>query len=340
MSDSAPDDQGILDPVAAAEAAGLRHASDQEAGIRRTGRTRPRYRWPNGRPVRDPDTLARIAALAIPPAWKDVWISCDAASHLQATGRDARGRKQYRYHDDWTEARSESKFSQLSAFATALPDLRSETGRALRRRRWDKGRVVALGVRLLDITAMRVGNEEYAEENGAYGLTTLLPEHDHTTKRRVCFVFPAKGGGICEVAVVDPTAARLVTACRAVGGETLLSWRADGGVTHSLKSRDVNAYLADYGATAKLFRTWAGSVAALRQRMVDPSSDPSAVVAAVDAAAEHLGNTRAVARSSYVHPAVLEVDEAELRLLARSRRGSRGLSLPERALVGLLGSAP
>ena len=266
---------------------------------------------------------------------------CGSAAIRRHTSRrrdtDARGRKQYRYHDDWTEARAESKFSHLAEFAAVLPELRTETDATLRRRRWDKGRVVALGVRLLDITAIRVGNEEYAEENGAYGLTTLLIEHDQTTRRRVCFVFPAKGGGIREVAVEDPRAARLVTACRAVGGETLLSWRTGAGVSHSLRSRDVNAYLSDYGSTAKLFRTWAGSVAALRQRMVDPSSDPSAVLAAVDAAADHLGDTRAVARTSYVHPAVLEADESDLRLLARSRRGPRGLSSPERALLGLLG---
>lgn len=286
---------------------------------------------------------ARIDALAIPPAWHDVWICSQANGHIQATGRDDRGRKQYRYHDRWRTVRDGDKFAQLAAFGRILPDVRAQVADDLARRGMPRERVLALVVRLLDETLIRVGNPAYAKD-GSYGLTTLQPRHVLVDGSSLTFEFVGKSGGEHEVTVADRRLATAVRACDDLGGQRLFTYRDDGAV-HPVDSDDVNEYLRDIGSpdlSARDFRTWGGTVAAVEHLgpVPPPSSEAEAksvLLAGVDAAAERLGNTRAVCRSSYVHPAVepafLEGDLHDI--WCRSRRTKR-LSRPERATLRLL----
>lgn len=302
-------------PRAEARRSGLRHSSDDRPGIRRRRAGRGfSYRTPDGRHLTDAATLGRIRALAIPPAWTDVWICPDPNGHLQATGRDARGRKQYRYHPRWRRRRDADKFARMAAFARALPRIRRACDHDLARPGLPREKVVAAVVRLLELTLIRVGNDEYARLNRSFGLTTLRDRHATVQGSAVRFRFRGKSGRTHEVDIRDPRLASLVRRCQELPGQELFQYvDADGGV-HDITSTDVNDYLRAVSGddfTAKDFRTWAGTVLAYRAlRSLDPADGEGGrrhdVVRAMEQTAEQLGNTPTVARSSYVHPAVIE----------------------------------
>jgi DNA topoisomerase-1 len=324
-----------------AEDAGLRYATDAGPGLRRVRRGGGfAYLAHDGRPVRDERTLARIRALAVPPAWRDVWICPDARGHVQATGRDARGRKQARYHARWREVRDGAKFERMLEFGRALPSLRSRVARDVAAGDLSRRCVVATVVRLLETTLVRVGNDEYARDNHSYGLTTLRDGHVASFGRTLRLSFVGKGGKPHEVEVSDPRAARVVRECRGLPGRRLFQWVDADGACHAVSSEDVNAYLRDACGedfTAKDFRTWAGTVLALKELAGAPpprgvTAMRRTINAAVDAVAQRLRNTRAVCRRSYVHPAVLRACE-ERRLVDAladcDGRGPRGLRKDE-----------
>jgi DNA topoisomerase-1 len=307
---SAPD----LDPIASAAEAGLRYVTDAAPGIRRLRAGRGfRYTDAEGKPVRDRETLERIHGLAVPPAWTDVWICASPRGHLQATGRDARGRKQYRYHKRWRAQRDEVKYGRMLAFGKALPAIRKRVARDLSRPGLPRERVLAAVVRLLEKTRIRVGNEEYARENRSFGLTTLRDRHANVGSTRIRFRFRAKAGKVQEVEVSDARLARIVRRCQDLPGQELFQYVDEDGEPRSIGSQDVNDYLREITGqdfTAKDFRTWAGTVLAawaLREfEEVDSQAQAKRnVVRAVERVAEELGNTAAVSRSSYVHPSVI-----------------------------------
>ncbi|MEZ4421926.1 MAG: DNA topoisomerase IB [Gemmatimonadota bacterium] len=330
----------------AAEAAGLRYGTDERPGLRRKRRGRGwSYHRPDGSLIRDEKEKERIRALAIPPAWTEVWIASDRRSHLQATGRDDRGRKQYRYHPIWDEVRDTVKFERLRAFGHALPTVRDRVDEALRQRSLSRERVLAAVVALLEMTAIRVGNDEYARENDTYGLTTIRRRHVVVEGDRIEFDFEAKGGKEAHVVVRDARLARVVDACRELPGYEVFKWVDEEGERHDVKSRDVNEFLRDITGepfTAKDFRTWLGTVQAFChlcgcEEEGDEKARAQQCVEAVDAVAERLRNTRAVARSAYIHPAVLDLHaEGELRTRASGRSRESGLSPEEAGLLALL----
>jgi DNA topoisomerase-1 len=264
--------------------------------------------------MRDPETLARIKALAIPPAWTDVWICRWPNGHLQASGRDARGRKQYRYHDRWHERRGTDKFDRMLAFAGALPAIRARCDDDLGRRGLPREKVIAAVVRLLELTLIRVGNDEYARLNKSFGLTTLRDRHARVEGTAIRFRFRGKSGLTHEVGLRDRRLASVVRRCQDLPGQELFQYVDEAGAVQDVASEDVNAYLRDASGgdfTAKDFRTWAGTVLAYRAlRALQPGDDERTarrnVVEAIRQTAGALGNTPAVARRSYVHPAVLE----------------------------------
>ena len=298
-----------------AQAAGLRYATDARPGIarRRAGRGFS-YRRPDGTPVHDLTTLTRIQALAIPPAWTDVWICLDPVGHLQATGRDSRGRKQYRYHARWRTGRDDAKFEGLIDFARVLPRIRERSEADLAKPGLSREKVLAAVVRLLETTLIRVGNDEYARLNRSFGLTTLRTRHATVTGTRIHFRFRGKSGRQHEVGLRDRRLASVVRRCQELPGQELFQYVGADGEPHDVASDDVNAYLreiSDADVTAKDFRTWAGTVLAYRAlRALDAGDDDRTarrnVVEAVRFTSDRLGNTPAVARRSYVHPAVLE----------------------------------
>ena len=298
-----------------AQEAGLTYTSDDEPGIRRIRRGRSfEYRDPDGARVRDASTLDRIRALVIPPAWEDVWITTRPRGHLQATGRDARGRKQHRYHARWRETRDADKFDRMVGFARVLPRVRARVARHLRREGLPKEKVVATIVRLLETTFARIGNEEYAKENKSFGLTTLRDRHVEVNGSTVRFLFKGKSGVEVSVGVTDRRVARVIKRCEELPGQNLFQYIDSDGERRNVTSDDVNAYLRettgeDY--TAKDFRTWAATVlaaCALRDAAGFESETEARrkVVAAIDSVARKLGHTRAVCRKSYVHPAVVD----------------------------------
>jgi DNA topoisomerase I len=302
------------DAAEAAEEAGLRYTTDLEPGIRRVRRGSGFvYVGADGKPVRDRQTLDRIRSLVIPPAWEHVWITTHPRGHLQATGRDARGRKQHRYHANWREIRDADKFARLTGFARALPRIRRRVGRDLRRRGLPREKVVATIVRLLETTMARIGNEEYAQENGSFGLTTLRNRHVKVHGSTVLFLFKGKSGREIEAGVSDARVARVVKRCEELPGQMLFQYLDDGGERRVVTSDNVNAYLREASGedfTAKDFRTWAATVlAACALRAVKFDSETEAkrnVVTAIDDVARRLGHTRAICRKAYVHPAVLD----------------------------------
>jgi DNA topoisomerase-1 len=307
-------DTDALDPAASARAAGLRYLMDTGPGIRRVRSGRGfRYVGPDGATLRDPDTLGRIRALAIPPAWTDVWISPSPRGHLQATGLDARGRKQYRYHARWREVRDALKYDHLVAFAEALPRIRESADRDLERPGMPREKVLGAVVRLLEQTRIRVGNEQYRRENRSFGLTTLRNRHVAVIGPTVRFHFRGKGGKDHNVRVTDRRLVRLVKRCLEIPGYALFQYLDENGERHAIDSADVNEYLKAIGGgdfTAKDFRTWSGTVLALRfLRECEPvASDVQSrqqVASAITRVAEHLGNTPAVCRKCYVHPAIV-----------------------------------
>ncbi len=303
------------DPIQAAEEIGLRYSTDGTPGYRRRRSGRGfSYLDTHGNRITDPRTLARIRSLAIPPAWTDVWICPSPNGHLQATGRDARGRKQHRYHPRFREAREESKFERMLAFADALPRIREATERDLARSGLPREKVLAAVVRLLELTLIRVGNEEYARLNRSFGLTTLRDRHARIEGTRIRFRFRGKSGQTHEVGLRDRRLASVVRRCQELPGQELFQYVDDDGEVRDVSSDDVNEYIrAASGGdfTAKDFRTWAGTVLAYRAlRALEPGASTRAarrnVVAAMRQTAERLGNTPAVARKSYVHPAVVD----------------------------------
>jgi len=303
------------DPRASARAAGLRYSSDARPGItrHRVGKGFS-YRRPDGDRVKDRTVLRRIRSLAIPPAWTDVWICTDPAGHLQATGRDARGRKQYRYHPAWTRGRDDLKFERLLDVARVLPRIRERCDADLARPGLSREKVLAAVVRLLELTLIRVGNEEYARLNRSFGLTTLKRRHAKVEGSAIRFRFAGKSGKRHEVGLRDRRLAAIVRRCQDLPGQELFAYIGDDGVPHDISSDDVNEYLREISGidmTAKDFRTWAGTVLAYRAlRALAPVESGRAakknVVEAVRLTADQLGNTPAVARRSYVHPAILE----------------------------------
>jgi len=293
------------------QTAGLRYSADSEPGIRRLAtRGRFEYRDPRGRMVTTQKTLDRIRALAIPPAWTDVWICADARGHLQATGRDARHRKQYRYANAWRSQRDAHKFDRMQLFARALPAIRRRVRADLGAPGLPRRRVLAALVRLLEETCLRIGNERYVEANDSFGLTTLRNRHARVTGASVVLEFRGKGGKAQRASIDDERVARIVRRCRELPGQTLFEYVDDAGAVQRIDSADVNAYLKELAGievTAKDFRTWAGSVfvaRALARR--EGRIGHAHVTAAVRAAAERLGNTPAICRKSYVHPRVLD----------------------------------
>lgn len=307
-------DRGTRRSAAGAGLAGLRYARDDRPGItrRRAGRGFA-YRDPDGGPVRDPEVLERIRRIVIPPAWTDVWICPWSNGHLQATGRDARGRKQYRYHLRYRARRDGAKFERLIAFASALPAIREQVERDLDRPGLPREKVLAAVVRLLELTLIRVGNDEYARLNRSFGLTTLRNRHASVEGTSITFRFRGKSGQQHAVGLRDRRLAGVVRRCRDLPGQELFQYVGPDGRTHDIASDDVNGYLAAVapGVTAKDFRTWAGTVLAFRalRSLGAGSTDREKernIAAAIQAAADNLGNTPAVARQAYVHPAVVD----------------------------------
>jgi DNA topoisomerase I len=300
-------------PPAARTPAGLRYTSDIEPGIRRRRAGRGFiYKLPDGRRVKDAETLIRIRSLAVPPAYRDVWICLHANGHLQATGRDARGRKQYRYHPKWRSHRDETKFDRMLEFGRVLPRIRRRVARDLRKDGMPRERVLATIVRLLEATRIRVGNEEYARANGSFGLTTLRDRHVSRNGGTVNLVFRGKSGIEQRVPITDKSIARLVLRCQDIPGQELFQWIDDDGERRRIDSSDVNDYLREASGgdfTAKDFRTWHATVDALQllcKRCAAGSPAVKKHVAEVIAeVALRLGNTPAICRKCYIHPEVI-----------------------------------
>jgi DNA topoisomerase I len=300
---------------AAARASGLRYTSDSRPGITRVRAGRGfTYRDQDGATIRDPAVRARIASIAIPPAWTDVWICPWPNGHIQATGRDGRGRKQYRYHPAWRYRRGADKFDRMIDFGKALPRLRRRCDRDLRRKGLPRDKVLAAVVRLLELTLIRVGNEAYARLNRSFGLTTLRDRHATIAGSQIRFRFRSKSGVMHESGLRDRRLATILRHCQELPGQELFQYVDAEGVVHDVASEDVNDYLRDASGgdfTAKDVRTWAGTVLAFRALRTPGAADDEKttrrnLVAAIRATAEQLGNTPAVARGSYVHPAVGE----------------------------------
>ena len=303
------------DILEATKEAGLRYASDERAGIKRQRAGRGfRYIGTDGKPISDERELRRIRRLAIPPAWTDVWIATDPRGHLQATGRDAKGRKQYRYHERFRAVRDETKYERMLDFAKALPKIRERVDTDLASEGLEREKVLATIVRLLEATLIRVGNEEYAKANQSYGLTTLKERHVEVDGARMRFRFRGKSGKEHDVDVRDRRVARVVRALQELPGQELFRYVDGDGQTRSIDSDDVNTYLREIAGedfTAKDFRTWAGTVlAALALAAVEPVANvryaKRNITAAVERVAARLGNTPAVCRRCYIHPAVLD----------------------------------
>lgn len=302
-------------PPMFARAAGLRYVSDARPGItRKATRNGFAYFGVDGAAMKDEAEIARIKALAIPPAWTDVWISPHANGHLQATGRDVRGRKQYRYHAKWREIRDQAKYDRMLDFAAALPVIRARVEEDLARQGLPREKVLAAVVRLLEVTLIRVGNEEYARQNKSFGLTTLRNRHVSVSGSTLRFRFNGKHGKAHEVGIRNRQLARIIKRCQDLPGQELFGYLDEEGQQQTIGSGDVNEYLREISGsdfTAKDFRTWAGTVlAALALREFGPpESDAQAkhdVRRAIEFVAARLGNTPAISRKCYVHPSVIE----------------------------------
>jgi DNA topoisomerase-1 len=299
-----------------------------------------------GKPIRDPHVIARINALAIPPAYEDVWICPDENGHIQATGRDARGRKQYRYHEQWNQVRDATKYQQLQAFAAALPRIRRRVARDMRSRTMTPEKVVAVVVRLLELTLIRIGTRAYARANKSYGLTTLRRRHTSVQGSSVRFRFKGKSGVQHDLTVTDRRIAAVIKRCMEIPGQELFQYQDAEGNIRRVDSGSVNAYLKEAGKadfTAKHYRTWAASVFALSvlQRAQRPGEPPTraAVTDMLKAASRLLGNTPAVCRDCYIHPAIIAAYlEGELPQ-RKSCPGPAGLNADERRFLSFLAQA-
>ena len=333
--------------VAHARAAKLRYVNDDEPGMSRKGTAVANFSYhrPDGSEVRAAHVQKRIRGLAIPPAWTDVWICPDPDGHIQATGRDVKGRKQYRYHPRWQEVRDESKYARMIAFARALPTIRARIDDDLAQPGVGRKRVLAAVVRLLERSLIRVGNDEYAKANGSYGLTTLRNRHVAVNGRTIEFRFRAKSGKFRRLELDSRRLSKVVRACQDLPGQELFQYRDDDGTIRDVTSNAVNDYLHEITGedfTAKDFRTWAGTVAAalaLRaQQLPDTKAAQKRVLnAAIDQVAEALGNTRAVCRKAYIHPQIFDAfaNGTLAGSLARCRP-AKGLDEAETAVLHFL----
>ena len=339
------------DPAASARAARLRYVRDAQPGIRRRRQgDQFSYLGPDGEPIEDEEVVRRIKSLAIPPAWTDVWICPNPQGHIQATGRDARGRKQYRYHPRWRSVRDAAKYDRMLVFAQALPRIRERTEHDLKRPGMPREKVLAAVVQLLEDSRIRVGNEEYVKENGSYGLTTFERRHVDVDGSEIRFRFKGKSGKRHAVTVKDAKLARLVKRCLEIPGQELFQYLDEEGEPHDVESEDVNEYLREIAGdefTAKDFRTWAGTVLAARFfRQCEPCTEKTGlkkeVVRTIARVAEELGNTPAVCKKCYVHPAVIAAYLAgTLKPVSRVRDGdpASDLSDEEKELLALLSSS-
>jgi len=304
-----------LHPVESAKSVGLRYVSDSQPGIhRRLGKNGFIYTDSNRKQIHDKDELKRIRSLVIPPAWTDVWICPDSLGHLQATGRDAKGRKQYRYHPKWREVRDETKYTKMIAFGEALPKIRKQTEKDLRLPGLPRRKVLATVVRLLEITLIRVGNDAYARTNQSFGLTTMRDKHAEISGSKIRFQFKGKSGKKWLIDVNDRRLAKIVKSCRDIPGYELFQYIDETGKRQDVTSSDVNDYLREITGqdfTAKDFRTWAGTVlaaVALQQfeTFKNKTHAKRNVVRAIECVAERMGNTPSICRKCYVHPALIE----------------------------------
>jgi len=330
------------EPQKSAASAGLHYVSDTRPGIRRRmGKLGFEYLDTRGRRITNQTQLKRIAALAVPPAWKDVWICTDPRGHLQATGRDARGRKQHRYHPAWRQCRDETKFERMQAFAAALPRIRSRTSADMRKSGLPREKVLATVVQLLEKSLIRVGNEEYARQNQSFGLTTMRDRHVQVKGGTLRFSFRGKSGIRHAVDLSDRRLARIVRQCRDLPGQELFQYIDDDGRRQDVTSTDVNAYLREVTGqdfTAKDFRTWAGTVLAAKAlrdaaEAASMSKAKKTLLTVIEAVAGVLGNTRAVCRKSYIHPVVIDAymsgsltrngERRSMRLVRKAPRGLR-----------------
>lgn len=338
--------------VAAAREANLRYVSDDQPGItRKTTAKGVSYRGPDGKRVSDRETLVRIKRLAIPPAWTDVWICPLPNGHIQATGRDARGRKQYRYHPDWSAVRDGAKFERMIEFGKKLPVIRRHVARDLRRKSLDQRKVLAAMVRLLETTLVRIGNEEYAKENGSFGLSTMRDRHVRIGRGKLRFEFRGKSGKNHEIDLHDPRLAAIVRQTQELPGQDLFQYLDENGEPQKIGSADVNEYLREIAGeefSAKDFRTWAGTVLAamvLREfeKFETKKQAKKNLVQAIERVAGRLGNTPAVCRKCYIHPIVMEsylegetLEQIEARADQAIKYGLTKLNAEEQAVLAFL----
>jgi DNA topoisomerase-1 len=335
-----------------AKAAGLRYVSQRDPGIKRLRKGRGfSYVDRLGKPVGDADILLRIRSLVIPPAWNEVWICADPHGHLQAVGKDQRGRTQYRYHQKWREVRDENKYERMIEFGKALPKIRRQVRRDLGRPGLPREKVLATVVKLLETALIRVGNEEYTKENHSFGLTTMRNKHVQVKGASIHFEFRGKSGVERAVDLQDRRLARIIRSCQDLPGHELFQYLDDAGLRHAISSEDVNAYLhaiAGGDFTAKYFRTWAGTVLAAMalqefERFDSETQAKKNIVAAIESVAKKLGNTKAVCRKCYVHPTVLNcypegslLDSLKGRVEGKIKSSLRSLRPEEAAVLALL----
>ncbi len=341
------DDNPAQQAVPAVMPPGLRHADDSKPGYTRK-RDKDGFVYVDlkGKRIDDEEEIKRINALAIPPAYEDVWICPDARGHIQATGRDARGRKQYRYHPRWRETRDADKYERMAAFGHALPKIRARVARDLKLPGMPCDKVIAAIVQLLDTTLIRIGSVEYARENQSYGLTTLRKKHVKIEAGQLRFQFRGKSGIEHDVTVDNPRIKRIVRRCAELPGHDLFQYLDEDGMRRTVGSADINDYLrraSDADFTAKDYRTWAGSVyalAALRRLMCSSATEArSHIVATVKDVAALLRNTPAVCRRCYIHPAVIRAFEADELQGLPPGQARRGLRVDEVAFAALLAHA-
>ena len=346
----APEPELITDPVEAAEAAGLRYVRDGEPGItRKRAGKHFRYIGPDGQSVQDEAELERIRKIGLPPAYTNVWICPDPNGHIQATGRDAKGRKQYRYHARWREVRDATKYGRMISFGRALPAIRERVERDLARSGLPREKVLAAVVRLLETTLIRVGNDEYARANQSFGLTTMRDRHVEISGSTMRFRFKGKSGKHHSISITDPRLARIVRRCKEIPGYDLFQYIDDQGQRQDVRSEDINTYLREISGenfTAKDFRTWAGTVlAAFALHELEPAQTSTQtrknIVRAVEQVSERLGNTPSICRKCYVHPEVFNayLDGSLIETLQQRARNAdvvAGLDQQEQAVLRFL----
>jgi DNA topoisomerase-1 len=344
--------QSVVDPRDAAESAGLRYVSDEQPGIRRRKAGKGfTYVKPGGSKVDDEATLKRIKTLAVPPAWTDVWICPHTNGHIQATGRDAKGRKQYRYHARFREVRDGTKYEHMMAFAQALPAIRAKLKEHMALRGLPREKVLATVVHLLESTLIRVGNDDYVKQNKSYGLTTLRNKHVKVDGSELRFEFKGKSGKTWNLQVKDRRIAKIVRACQELPGQDLFQYIDEDGVQRDVTSADVNAYLKEITGqevTAKDFRTWAGTVLAALALKEFETFDTQAkakknVRAAIERVASKLGNTPTICRKCYIHPEIMSsyvegslLLEVKKEVESELREDLAGLKPEEAAVLSLL----